>query len=230
MEVKRARQSTRQPGRLPPGSGVSPGGVVESRLAGRHQEGMMTPETPILAVWGVWVLSWVIAAAWSGTTARRARLRGELPYRVLIIAGAVLAFGLRLTGRAPDDRSYPLTPAGGWVLAVFVALGCVFAWWARLHLGMMWSSGVTRKAGHRIVDTGPYRSVRHPIYTGVIFALLSTAAAQGTPASFAGVALMIAGIVMKARLEEKFLREEFDREAYDAYARRVPMLVPFWPP
>jgi protein-S-isoprenylcysteine O-methyltransferase Ste14 len=71
--------------------------------------------------------------------------------------------------------------------------------------------------------------VRHPIYTGLIFALLATAAALGTPTGFAGVALMIAGIVMKARLEEKFLREEFGPEIYDAYARRVPMLVPMWP-
>jgi protein-S-isoprenylcysteine O-methyltransferase Ste14 len=93
----------------------------------------------------------------------------------------------------------------------------------------MWSSSVTRKADHHIVDTGPYRLVRHPIYTGMIFACLATAVAQGTPASFAGVALMIAGIVVKARLEETFLREEFERELCDAYARRVPMLVPFWP-
>jgi protein-S-isoprenylcysteine O-methyltransferase Ste14 len=105
----------------------------------------------------------------------------------------------------------------------------LFAWWARLHLGTLWSGDVTRKADHLIVDTGPYRLVRHPIYTGIILALLATAAAQGTPSSFAGVVLMIAGITMKARLEEKLLCEEFDREVYDIYARHVPMRVPFWP-
>jgi protein-S-isoprenylcysteine O-methyltransferase Ste14 len=189
----------------------------------------MTPQTSILVVWGTWVLSWVVASAWSGRTAKRAGLHRELSYRILIVAGAVLTFGLSLMGRVPDDRLYPMAPGGGWVLAVLVALGCLFAWWARLHLGTMWSGDVTRKADHHIVDTGPYRLVRHPIYTGIIFALLATAAAQRTPTSFAGVVLMIAGIIMKARLEEKFLCEEFDREVYYTYARHVPMLVPFWP-
>jgi protein-S-isoprenylcysteine O-methyltransferase Ste14 len=181
-------------------------------------------------VWGVWALSWIIASGWSGRTAKRAGLGREFSYRILTIAGAVLMFGFLSAPRALGDRLYPIPPGiGGWVLVALVVLGCLFAWWARLHLGSMWSISITRKVDHHIVDTGPYRLVRHPIYTGLIFALLVTAAALGTPASFAGVALMIAGIIMKARLEEKFLREEFEREAYNAYARRVPMLVPFWP-
>jgi protein-S-isoprenylcysteine O-methyltransferase Ste14 len=190
----------------------------------------MTPETAILAVWGIWVLSWIIASGWSGRTVKRASLGDELSYRILIIAGAALTFAFRSASRGLGHRIYPPPPvAGNWVLVALAVLGCVFAWWARLHLGSLWSSTVTRKADHRIVDTGPYRVVRHPIYTGLIVALLATAAALGTPTAFAGVALMIAGIVMKARLEEKFLRQEFGREVYDAYARRVPMLVPSWP-
>jgi protein-S-isoprenylcysteine O-methyltransferase Ste14 len=190
----------------------------------------MTSETAISTVWGIWVLSWIIASAWSGRTVKRADLGDELSYRILIIAGAALTFAVRSASRGLGNRIYPVPPAAGnWVLVALVVLGCLFAWWARLHLGSLWSSGVTRKADHHIVDTGPYRVVRHPIYTGLIFALLATAAAHGTPTAFAGVALMIAGIVMKARLEEKFLRQEFGREVYDAYARRVPMLVPLWP-
>lgn len=179
---------------------------------------------------GAWVLSWIIASPWSGHTAKRVGLGDEFSYRILIIAGAVLTFGFRSAPRALGDRLYPMPPGiGGWVLVALVVLGCLFAWWARLHLGSMWSSSVTRKVDHHIVDTGPYRLVRHPIYTGLIFALLPTAVAHGTPASLAGVAVMIAGIIMKARLEEKFLREEFGGDAYNTYARRVPILVPFWP-
>jgi protein-S-isoprenylcysteine O-methyltransferase Ste14 len=190
----------------------------------------MTPETAMSTVWGAWVLSWIVASAWSGRTVKRAGLGDELSYRILIVAGAALTFAFRPASRGLGNRIYPPPPvAANWVLVALVALGCLFAWWARLHLGSLWSSNVTRKADHRIVDTGPYRIVRHPIYTGLIFALLATAAALGTPTGFAGVALMIAGIVMKARLEEKFLREEFGPEIYDAYARRVPMLVPMWP-
>lgn len=88
---------------------------------------------------------------------------------------------------------------------------------------------MTRKTGHRVIDTGPYAIVRHPIYAGLILALSMTAAIGGTPLSVAGGLLLIAGITLKARLEERFLREELGPQAYDAYARRVPMLLPFGP-
>nr|WP_280178209.1 MULTISPECIES: isoprenylcysteine carboxylmethyltransferase family protein [Mesorhizobium] len=107
-------------------------------------------------------------------------------------------------------------------------MGLIFSWWARIHLGRLWSASVTAKADHRIVDTGPYGLVRHPIYTGLLLALLATMAAKGTVWGIAGVALLTIGIVMKAKLEERFLRGELG-PAYDDYARRVPMLVPFTP-
>ncbi len=84
------------------------------------------------------------------------------------------------------------------------------------------------KADHRVVDTGPFAIVRHPIYTGFILAALSMAIARGTSLSFLGLALIVLGFWLKARLEERFLRAELGPDAYDAYAGRVPMLVP-WP-
>jgi len=189
----------------------------------------MWPEIALSVVWGTWVLSWIVASAWSGQTVKRAGLGEALSYRIPTVAGAALMVAFSASGE-PGNRLYPPPPgAGSWLLVALVALGCLFAWWARLHLGALWSSSVTRKAEHRIVDTGPYRIVRHPIYTGLIFALLATAAVLATAGAFAGVALMIAGFVIKARLEERFLHEAFGPEVYEAYARRVPMLVPLWP-
>jgi protein-S-isoprenylcysteine O-methyltransferase Ste14 len=86
---------------------------------------------------------------------------------------------------------------------------------------------VTRKEGHRVVDSGPYAIVRHPIYTGVITAALATMAVRGTQLAVAGVALLVVGYYLKGRLEERFLRAELGAEAYDAYARKTAMLVPF---
>ena len=100
-------------------------------------------------------------------------------------------------------------------------------WWARLHLGRLWSSGVTRKDGHHIVDSGPYAIVRHPIYTGLIGATAAAAIQAGTVAALAGVAVLSLGFWIKARLEERFLRGELGAEAYDSYRRRVPMLIWF---
>jgi protein-S-isoprenylcysteine O-methyltransferase Ste14 len=105
--------------------------------------------------------------------------------------------------------------------------GILFAWWARIHLGRLWSGSITRKEGHHIVDTGPYGLVRHPIYTGLIAATLTTAAASATPTAIMGFIFIAIGLWLKARAEEQFLSTELGPEAYAAYQRRVPMLVPF---
>jgi protein-S-isoprenylcysteine O-methyltransferase Ste14 len=85
---------------------------------------------------------------------------------------------------------------------------------------------VTRKEHHHVVDSGPYAIVRHPIYTGLLLAIIATVLVRATIITLTGSALIAAGIYVKARVEEEFLRQQLG-ESYDAYARRVPMLVPF---
>jgi hypothetical protein len=102
------------------------------------------------------------------------------------------------------------------------ALGLTFTWWARFYLGRLWSSSVTRKADHHVVDTGPYAIVRHPIYTGIIAALYATALLKASPLGIAGVILMTYGFWLTAKLEERFLSEQLGVEAYGAYRRKVP--------
>ena len=105
--------------------------------------------------------------------------------------------------------------------------GLALTWWARIHLGRLWSSAITRKEKHRLVATGPYGFVRHPIYTGLIIALLATAATEATPGALFGAVLIALGLWVKARAEERFLLSELGPEAYESYRRRVPMLIPF---
>jgi len=69
--------------------------------------------------------------------------------------------------------------------------------------------------------------VRHPIYTGLILALLATAVAEATITALIGAALVIFGIYLKASSEERFLRVELGPDVYDSYRRRIPMLIPF---
>jgi protein-S-isoprenylcysteine O-methyltransferase Ste14 len=114
----------------------------------------------------------------------------------------------------------------GWAMFAVVVAGIAFAWWARIHLGALWSGAVTRKFNHRIVDTGPYALVRHPIYTGLLSAAIATGVARGAWPALAGALILWLGIWMKARLEERFLSEQLGSE-YAAYRARVPMLVPF---
>lgn len=114
----------------------------------------------------------------------------------------------------------------GWTLFALAVCGLAFCWWARVHLGRLWSGFVTLKDDHRIVDTGPYGLVRHPIYSGLMFAALMTAFLRASPAAFVGAVLITVGFSMTARIEEGFLRRELGAETYDDYRRRVGMLIP----
>jgi protein-S-isoprenylcysteine O-methyltransferase Ste14 len=166
----------------------------------------------------------MIAAVWSGRTQARPGVGSQLAYRVITFGGGVMLFDL---GRWGPSATWRLPEAGEWAMVGLAVLGFAFCWWARLHLGRLWSSSVTRKQDHHIVDTGPYRLVRHPIYTGLILAALATLSERGTVVSAIGFVLMVLGFWIKARLEERFLRSELGAADYDAYARRTGMLLPF---
>jgi protein-S-isoprenylcysteine O-methyltransferase Ste14 len=174
-------------------------------------------------------VSWWLAASWSSRAASRVSLVQQLPYRLITIVGFVLLFAVNTRRYHGVLRFWTLPIGAGWVMVGLCLLGFAFAWWARLHLGKLWSAFVTRKADHHIIDTGPYGIVRHPIYFGIILAACAVAIVKGTPYAIAGVLLSILGFWMKARLEERFLREELGAETYGSYRRRVPMLIPFWP-
>jgi len=186
----------------------------------------MRPSALFAIAWIGWIVTWTIAALWSGRTEKRLASRDVWAYRIVTAVGVLMlshwtarAFGLR--------RIWHVGYNGACLLAVLTFTGLLFAWWARIYLGRLWSGGVTRKEGHYIVDSGPYALVRHPIYTGLIGATLATGAAQATPTAIIGCVFVIVGLWLKARTEEHFLSAELDPEAYAAYQRRVPMLVPF---
>jgi protein-S-isoprenylcysteine O-methyltransferase Ste14 len=178
----------------------------------------MHPFQAIAAVWGIWVASWIAASVWSARTKARPGAGRGLYYYLFTFAGAWMLFATPSDGRVPETF--------GWALFGLTALGFLFAWWARLTLGALWSGTVTRKEGHHVVDTGPYRLVRHPIYTGIILSSLATAVDKATPIAILGAGAMAFGWYLKARLEERFLSEELGADAYGAYASKVPMLVP----
>lgn len=199
----------------------------------------LSPETGIWIAWATWAISWFLAAGWSRRTVKRAGREAERLHLWVTVAGFILIAWSRAGPRAPSLMARLLwrfgyepvqlwsTPAAtGWVLFGLTVAGFLFCWWARLHLGRLWSGTVTRKDDHHIVDTGPYRFVRHPIYTGLILAAVAAALDQGGPIPLVGAALFILGLWIKARLEERFLRAELGAEAYDGYAARTPMLIP----
>jgi protein-S-isoprenylcysteine O-methyltransferase Ste14 len=189
----------------------------------------MAPQLLTTVVWAAFVFSWIGAAFWADRAERRPARREAWLYQSVTTVGIVLLVaGGRQFSRAPD-RLWSFGPVVDYALVLVVLLGLAFTWWGRLYLGRLWSSSVTKKADHRIVDTGPYAIVRHPIYTGIILACLATAAQLGTALAVAGALMMWLGFWIKARLEERFLRAQLGEGAYDAYRQKVPMLVPLGP-
>lgn len=186
----------------------------------------MQPGVAIIALWCAWAASWGIAAVWSDPAEKRASLGSEAQYRILMIVGAVLFF-IPAHGYHGPLRLWHVSWTAAWIAVALTAFGFLFTWWARFHLGRLWSGNITKKADHRVVESGPYRLVRHPIYTGLLISTYATLWAKGTLYGIAGAVLLTLSIWLKARLEERFLREELGATAYDDYSRRVPMLIPF---
>ena len=200
-----------------------PGQIVAAVFSGW----LVTWPTGLLSlIWLAWVTSWIIASFWSGRTKSHVHTLDSWAYRLPILAGAILLTPPveRFLGA---DQLYRLGNAGTYVAAVVVVLGLSFTWWARIHLGRFWSNAITHKEDHRIIDTGPYGMVRHPIYTGQIIGLLATGLAVGNWAAMLGVVLISLGECQKARMEERFLSAELGADVYGPYCRRVPMIVPF---
>jgi len=188
----------------------------------------MTPEGTIIAIWVAWLASWLVAAFWSNRTEKRGGIVAEVVFRILFYVSATL-----LLAPFSDPHYYARVqlwnpgPALKWILAALTAIGFLFAWWARIHLGRLWSDWLTKKAGHHVVDEGPYRLVRHPIYSGIMFAAFATAIEKGTSYALFGAAILAISFCGKARREERFLRLELGADTYDAYARKTAMFVPF---
>lgn len=107
-----------------------------------------------------------------------------------------------------------------------VVLGVAIAIWSRSVLGSNWSGLVRITEGQQVVTRGPYRLVRHPIYSGMLLAAGGVGLVLGDAAGLLGFALIFAALWRKALVEERLLASEFGEE-YAAYVRRTKRLIPF---
>lgn len=184
----------------------------------------------ITVLWLAWGIYWLIAAASAKRTRRRESLASRFSHLAPLFLGAFLLSSPRIASPYLTARYLPPTYACFWLGFVLVGLGLVFAIAARVWLGGNWSGTVTLKQNHELIRTGPYSFVRHPIYTGILLAILGSAIAQGEWRSLIALALIAAAFIYKIRVEESFLAEEFG-PAFTRYQQEVPALVPLmrWP-
>jgi protein-S-isoprenylcysteine O-methyltransferase Ste14 len=179
----------------------------------------------IAALWLIWLLYWIAAARDAKHTRRRESLASRATHLVPFALGGALLAIPRLGDTWLGGRFLPATPATYWAGAILLAAGLAFAIWARQHLAGNWSATVTLKHDHELVRSGPYGWVRHPIYTGLLLALLGTAISVGEWRALVALALFAAGVWRKLSIEERWLREAF-RDQYADYCTHVPALIP----
>jgi protein-S-isoprenylcysteine O-methyltransferase Ste14 len=176
--------------------------------------------------WLCWLMYWALAAIGTKPDARRERPASRLSHAIPIVFGAVMLAVPHILGPGMEQRFVPATPTWFWVGWGLMGCGLILTVVARAWLGGNWSGVITLKQGHELIRTGPYAFVRHPIYTGLLLALIGTAIAIGNWRALAGVALIAAGLVRKLMVEERFMTERFG-EAYARYRAKVRALVPF---
>jgi protein-S-isoprenylcysteine O-methyltransferase Ste14 len=162
----------------------------------------------------------VKSSVYSQTTASRAVYMFFLLFSFGLLYFNVFAVGVL------GYQLIPVNQLTGIVGVLICVMGVAFAIWARKILGDNWSAKITLKQGHQLIQSGPYKYVRHPIYTGFEIAFLGTAITIGQMKGFVGLSILFLNHYYKTTMEEELLREQF-RDEYAGYARRVKRLIPF---
>jgi protein-S-isoprenylcysteine O-methyltransferase Ste14 len=177
-----------------------------------------------VVLWVIFLAVWILAAASTKRSMRRDSSISRFVYGMLVPLGAYLVIQPGRFG-AFNVRLLPATWAVNLCGLTITGAGLGFAIWARFTLGRNWSGAVTVKAGHELIRSGPYRFVRHPIYSGILAGLVGTSIGKGTLPSFVGVVIALYGLRMKWKTEERFMVEQFGPQ-YVQYLREVKAVIP----
>jgi protein-S-isoprenylcysteine O-methyltransferase Ste14 len=181
------------------------------------------PAIIVFASWAAFVVIWAIAALFVKRTVQR---RWDLGRLLMLIAGTLAYWTARDPGVLGTLQLWLPTPRTEWLSAAVVLFGLGVNAWARFAIGSNWSGAVSLKQDHELIERGPYRYVRHPIYTGILLMALGTATLHAWASSFVLCAVLFVGLWLKLRAEERLLTEHFP-EAYPRYRERVRALIPF---
>lgn len=180
----------------------------------------------IAGLWLLFVAYWAVAAAGVKRSVGGRPWRREIGLRVvliLLIVGLLQSRSLRLF-LAEAQRHVSHSAILGWIGAALCLLGFSLAIDARRHLGRNWGMPMARKEQPELITSGPYALIRHPIYTGLILAMVGSAIAVNI-LWLPGLVLVSAYFLYSARREETVMLQLFP-EQYPAYRARTGMLAP----
>jgi protein-S-isoprenylcysteine O-methyltransferase Ste14 len=180
----------------------------------------------IRACWIIFVVVWLLGAISTKRTIYRESSAERARYWLVLVIGYFLVIKSSSLPSPFDRLLVPHTTSSAWIGAVLSVSGLVFAIWARVILGRNWSGVITLKEGHELIERGPYRIVRHPIYTGILAMFAGTAIAIGYFGGFVGLLLVFVSFWLKLKREEDLMLKHFPAK-YAAYQGRVKRIIPF---
>ena len=169
---------------------------------------------------------WLLGAVSTKPTIYRESSAERARYWLVLVIGYFLVVKSSSLPPPFDWLVVPHTTSSAWVGAFLCVSGLVFAIWARVILGRNWSGVITLKEGHELIERGPYRVVRHPIYTGILAMFAGTAIATGYFGGFLGLLLVFVSFWLKLKREEDLMLKHFPGK-YAVYQRRVKRIIPF---
>ena len=176
--------------------------------------------------WSVFLIVWTLAAIFTKRTVYHETAAQRLRYMILLLIGCYLLLRGHRLFYPLHLRIIPLTDAILAAAAILCVGGLGFCFWARAVLGRNWSGTVTLKENHELIVRGPYRVVRHPIYTGLLAMVIATVIQQGNVAALIGLLLILVSFWIKLSEEEEVMLRQFP-DQYSAYRERVKRIIPF---
>lgn len=174
--------------------------------------------------WLIWLAYWI--ASMFGNKPAVVQASWLWRFSALLVVVAIVALWWNLP-EFFDRRLLPRSFSKALVGTILCGLGVAFSIWARAILGRNWSSNPTIKEGHELVQSGPYRFVRHPIYTGILLAIFGTSIASGKVGDLVLILAITLMLIVKLRLEESLMQQQF-AEKYTEYRNRTKALIPFF--
>jgi protein-S-isoprenylcysteine O-methyltransferase Ste14 len=176
-------------------------------------------------VWIIWSIIWLALAFLSKSNKRRESVGQRLEHIVPAVIGFSFIFQNDFGGSTFQRRIFPTESPLMVICVILTVAGLLFALWARLTLGSNWSGTITIKQNHQLIRRGPYRWIRHPIYTGMLVALLATVITQGLISGLVGFSLVYLALYRKAKREESFLSQEFG-DGFNEHLKHTGMFLP----
>jgi protein-S-isoprenylcysteine O-methyltransferase Ste14 len=177
------------------------------------------------AVWAAWCLYWAAAAQGVKPVQQAESTASRLTHNVPLVLAILLLAWPGFGGPMLSRNVLPRFAGMFWVGVALLLAGLLFSVAARHQLGGNWSGTVTLKQDHTLTRTGPYRLVRHPIYTGILLAIAGSVVARGEWRDLLALALTVAAFIRKIHIEERFMLARFG-EIYARYQKEVAALIP----